>query len=222
MKFSDLETSTQIILKVFLRFWLCGFCGRLRDIILVLILSLILASAMDPMVNYFKVRKVPRTVSVLTVYILVLGLVGLFSYLLIPVIVEQFKIFIANLPQYINSLQERFGNSAGAFSVSDFLQQQLAAMTNGNVVCSTFGIFDGFVAIISVLVISFYLVAEEQGMKSFIGILIPPQHREFTVNLVEKVQKKMGLWILGQVIVSFINVCDHLGRVSYFTCALCS
>ena len=54
------------------------------------------------------------------------------------------------------------------------------------------------------MVISFYLVAEEKGMKSFISTLIPAHHQEFTLNLVEKIQKKMGLWILGQIIVSFI------------------
>jgi predicted PurR-regulated permease PerM len=48
------------------------------------------------------------------------------------------------------------------------------------------------------------LVAEEKGMKSFIGSLSPAHHQEFTVGLVEKIQKKMGLWILGQIIVSFV------------------
>jgi predicted PurR-regulated permease PerM len=118
---------------------------------------------------------------------------------------EQFKIFFENLPQYASSLQYRFGSFLGDVQISDYIVQAIAGWTSGSIVVSgTFGIFNGFVAAISVLVISFYLIAEEQGMKTFLGTLIPEQHREFIVTVVEKIQKKMGLWVLGQGIVSLV------------------
>jgi len=205
MKYQDLELSTRVILQIIFAILALVFLWAIRDIILIFILALIFASAMDPMVNYFKEHKVPRTVSVLTVYILVLGLAGLLSYLFIPIVIEQFKILLSNLPQYTQSFQDHFGNVLGNFNLTDYLTQTLAAFTSGNtVVTSTFGIFNGFVAVVSVLVISFYLVAEEKGMKTFISTLIPEQHREFTIEVVEKIQKKMGFWILGQIILSFV------------------
>src|SRR5579863_3538720 len=131
MKFKDLDNSTQIILKVIFAGLVLAFLWEIRDIILVLILALILASAMDPLVDYFKERKVPRSVSVLAVYILVLGLLALFSYLFIPLVVEQFKIFIANLPQYSISFQNKFGSLFGKVDLSDFLGQQVSGLTGG-------------------------------------------------------------------------------------------
>lgn len=205
MKYSELEISTQVILKVIFAVLALVFLWTIRDIILVLILALILASAMDPMVNYFKEHKIPRVVSVLTVYLLFIGLAVSFAYLFIPIVLEQFKILFANLPQYASSLQYRFGSFLGDIQISDYVVQALAGWTSGStVVSSTFGIFNGFVAAISVLVISFYLIAEEQGMKTFLGTLTPQQHREFIVTVVDKIQKKMGLWVLGQIIVSFV------------------
>lgn len=200
----QLEPSTKIILKIIFAGLALLFLWSIREIILILVLALIFASAMDPLVDYLKERKIPRTVSVLTVYVLVIGLIALFGYLLIPVVVDQFKLFAVNLPQYAVGLQNKFGSYLGSFNFSDLLGQQLSGLTTSNVVDSTFGIFNGFIGIISVLVISFYLVAEEKGMKAFIATLVPGRHREMTNNLVEKIQKKMGLWILGQVIVSFI------------------
>jgi predicted PurR-regulated permease PerM len=40
-------------------------------------------------------------------------------------------------------------------------------------------------------------------MKKFVATLLPHEHQEFTMGLLEKIQKKMGLWILGQIILSF-------------------
>ena len=201
MEYRQLENSTKIILKVAFVLLALVFLWMIRDILLLLLLALILASAMDPMVNYFKRHKIPRTVSVLAVYILFMGLVALVTYLIVPVVVDQFKIFLTNLPGYSNNLHSRFGSLLGSFDFSNFLGQELTGITGGGtVVSSTFGIFNGFINIVAVLVISFYLVAEENGMKAFISTLIPAAHREFTIGIVEKVQKKMGLWILGQLI----------------------
>ncbi len=204
MKFSDLETSTQVILKVIFAVLVLVFLWTIREIIFILLLSLILSSAMASMVNFLMRFKIPRSVSVLTVYILFLGLVGLVSYLLIPVVIEQFKILLANLPNYIASLQGRFGHFFEGTEITQLLLQQLSGFNTGSVVSTSFGIFNSFIAVISVLVISFYLVAQEKSMKEFVSDLIPPQHQDFAISLIDKIQKKMGLWILGQFFVCLI------------------
>ncbi len=205
MKFEELDNSTQIILKIIFAGLALVFLWAIKDIILILILALILASAMDPMVNYLKEHKIPRSVSVITVYILVLAVFGLVIYSIVPIVIDQFKILMANLPNYSSQFQERFGSYFGSFSLSDFLGQTFSGITGTHsVVATSFGIFDSFISFISLLVISFYLVAEEQGMKTFIKTLVPPQHHEFTLSIIVKIQKKMGLWVLGQVIVSLL------------------
>src|SRR6185369_10322247 len=100
MKYSELENSSKVILKVIFASLALVLLWATRDIILILVLALILSSVMDPMVNYFKQHKIPRAVSVLAVYLLFIGLIISFGYLLIPIILEQFKILTANLPVY--------------------------------------------------------------------------------------------------------------------------
>ncbi len=204
MKFHELENSTQIILKVVLAGLALAFLWVIRDIILLLLMALIFASAMEPMVDYFSKKRVPRAVSVLTVYLLVIGFAAMVVYLFIPPVVEQLKLVQASLPEYMASLQARFGSTwLSGVDFSNIFQQFISGSGGDSVLNKTFGVFNGLLSIITVLVISFYLVAEEKGMKDFITTLIPDHHQAFTMELMEKIQRKMGLWILGQIILSF-------------------
>lgn len=201
MKFKDLSISTQVILKVIFVALILIFLWEVREIIVILIMAFILSSALDPLVNYLKRHKIPRFASVLAVYILVLALIGLVSYAIIPLVVGQIKILLHNLPDYLIDFQNRFGNIFGSASGTNLIGDLLSKLTGGGgVISGTFGIFNGVISIISIVIISFYLVAEENGMKRFIGSLVPSIHHEVTTTLLEKVQKKMGMWILGQLV----------------------
>ncbi len=204
MRFSELENSTKIILKVVLAGLILGFLWLTRDIILILLLALIFASAMEPMVDYFNEKKVPRAVSILVTYLAVFGLIGLVIYLIVPPIVSEFKIIQSTLPQNLVALQAKLTSlGLGDVDFSNLAQKALSGFgSQDGVVSQTFGVFNGVVSFISVLVISFYLVAEEKGMKQFVATLIPEHHHEFTLSLIEKIQRKMGLWVLGQIILS--------------------
>lgn len=205
MKFQDLDFSTQVILKVILAGLALVFLWTIREILLILLLAIILASAMEPLVNYLKQHKIPRPVSVTAVYILVIGILGLLFYSVIPLVLTQSKILITNLPFYLQIFQDRFGAFLGSSNVTDLSQQLFAGLAGEqNVVKSTFGIFNGVISGISILVIAFYLVAEQQGMNRLISSLVPGHHRDFTAGLLEKIQKKIGLWIIGQIIASVV------------------
>jgi predicted PurR-regulated permease PerM len=205
MKFQDLDKSTQIILKVIFAGLILIFLWTIREILLILLLAIILASAMEPLVNYLKQHKIPRPASVTAVYIFVIGILGLLFYSVIPLVVEQSKILVSNLPLYLQVFQDRFGSVLGSTSVTDLSQQLLAQFAGErSVVNSTFGIFNGVISGISILVIAFYLVAEQRGMNRLISSLVPGQHKDFTEGLLEKIQKKIGLWILGQIIASVV------------------
>ncbi len=205
MKYDELEYSTQVIGKVVLAFVLVAFFWFVRDIVILLLLALILASAMEPVVNFMQQRKVPRMVSVITVYILVLGLTALIIYLLIPPVISQFKILQDNLPAYSQVLQTRYSWLLGGSSANDWFQQLIASFTGDghSVITSTFGAFNGVLEFVAVLVIAFYLVAEERSINSLVAAVIPSHNHDMILGLIHKIQNKMGMWVIGQLIISF-------------------
>ena len=202
MKFEELEPSTKIILKVIFAGLALVFLWMVRDILLILLLSLVLASAMEPMVDYFSEKRVPRAVSVLTAYILVIATAVFVVYLLIPPVIVQVKILADRWPEYVIQLERLMGNATLSFDQVGSYLKQMTEGYKGGLLTGTVSIFNAFFTLITVLVISFYLVAEDRGMKKFIATLLPTQHRDFAVSLISKIQKKMGLWVIGQIILS--------------------
>ncbi len=205
MKLSELDQSTQVILKVTFVVLVLGFLWVIRDIVLILLVALILSSAMEPLVDYLARHRIPRSVSVLAVYLLVVGFAVLVVSLIVPPIVEQLKILRDNWANYSTAFDAKVGGTfAQQLDLKNLLGGAITTDTGGGdtVLSRTFGVFSGLFSLITIMVISFYLVAEQRGMKQFIATVVPQPHQEFAESLIQKIQKKMGLWLLGQVILS--------------------
>ena len=207
MKFNDLEPSTRIILKIVLVVLILAFLWFVREIIVLILLAVVLASAMEPLADYLHARKIPRGVSVFAVYVVFLGLAGLVISSIIPPVIDQFRLLAENFPQYVAEFQQKYPSLASIFGGNDLANVLSDVFTGGDqtVVSRTVGVFNGVFAFITVLVISFYLVSsKEKGMKDFIRSIVPASRQDQVLGLVIKIQKKMGLWVLGQFILSLV------------------
>jgi predicted PurR-regulated permease PerM len=206
MRWITLEPSTKVILKIILALLVLAFLWVVRDLVITVLLAVVLASAMEPLVAYLNKHRVPRVVSVLAVYVLVLGVIGLILALIVPVVVEQFNLLAASLPTYTQQLQQQFPiiqTILGNANLGDVLRNIFTPAVGGeSVVSRTVGVFNGVFSVITILVVSFYLVAEQKGMLEFIRSLVPPKHQDFAVQLVGKIQVRMGRWVIGQFILS--------------------
>jgi len=206
MRWITLEPSTKVILKIILALLALAFLWVVRDLVITFLLAVVLASAMEPLVGYLHTRKIPRVVSVLAVYVLVLGIAALILTLVVPVVVEQFNLLAASIPEYTVQLEQRFPiirTVLGNADLGDVLRHVFSPVVSSeSVVTRTVGVFNGIFSAITILVISFYLVAEQKGMLEFIRSLVPPKHQDFAVQLVGKIQVRMGRWVIGQFILS--------------------
>ncbi len=212
----ELDYSTKVILRVVAVVLALAFLWVVRDIVVIILLSLVLASAMEPMVDYLNRKRIPRPVSVLGAYFIVIALVGLVGSLMAPLVVEQFQVLSANLPQYAIEVQARYPNLSALFGGADLYTVIHALFSGGGgadaLFSRTVGFFNGLFAVISVLVFSFYMVAADRGMKHFIRDLVPTAHQGVVMTLIEKIQHKMGLWVVGQLILSvFIFLLTYVG-----------
>ncbi len=203
-----INISTLTLLKVALIGLLIWFLWSVKEIIILLLVSIIIASAIDPVADYLHRKKIPRGLSVLLVYLLFLGLLTLVVYLMVPPINEQFKAL--SQQDFYQQFVDRLGlyrdqlNSTGiGREISDGLKN-IAGNFAGTVFQTTKGVLTGFVSIVTIMAISFYLTVEENGMKNFIRQLTPFKHHAYAMKLVNKIQRKMGHWVLGQLILSLV------------------
>src|SRR3989338_549812 len=205
---TTVNISTVTILKIILVLLLLWLLWSIREIVLVLLISVIIASAIDPLADFLSRHRVPRALSALLVYAVFFGLLVLVVWLLVPPMAEQFRQisqqdfydrFVDKIGIYRENLNQTGIGRAIENSVKNF-----AGSFAGTLFQTTKGVITGFVSVVTILVVSFYLTIEENGMKNLIKHLTPYKHQAYAMGLVTKVQKKMGAWVLGQLVLSFV------------------
>lgn len=190
----------------------------ISDLILVVIASVVIASAIEPAASWAKRRNIPRLPAVLLVYIfLALILAGLFYFLLLP-LVGEISSFIRTLTVYSNSITSggilsdmfRTQNLFGGFDTPIIIKElssylnSLAVFLSQGVFSSVSIVFGGILNFVLILVLSFYLVAQEDGISKFLKIITPLKHEEYVVGLWRRSQHKIGLWMQGQLLSSVL------------------
>lgn len=213
------------VFKLFFGFFLIYLLYVLRDLVLVLITSIVIASAIEPIIKWFVSKKIPRTLSVIFIYF---SLISLFAAIFIsfasPLILE-IKNVINLLPQYLISVSESnnlFSLPAWdrfIFELKALEGSQIFSMISGNTIHSATGflsiassVFGGILSLILIIVLSFYFSVQENGVENFIRIICPLKNEKYVLDLWKRSQRKIGLWMQGQLLlIVIIGVLTYLG-----------
>lgn len=203
----DISTST--ILKILAFILAAVFVNSIRDVLLLVFISLVLAAAIDPSITLLERRGVPRGFGVAIIYILLLAVLSLVVVLLIPVLVTQTEQFARQVPVLYNKVFSAF-QSVSDTAVISSLQQALESFSQslGNVTSGffsrVFGFFGGLFAFFGVLVMTFYLTMEEKGMKRLAMDLAPVRYRPYLTKLFHRIEDRLGRWLRGQLLLGLI------------------
>lgn len=214
---------------VLIGFWLLWF---LRDLALILLASVVIASAIEPAARWFSRYHIPRLLAVIIVYFLLISvIVGLF-YLFIPILAAELSRLSAALPEYleilrnINPLESLGISQAGeAGAITQSITQQVVPVSegistlkntlnsySGNVLSGASAVFGGVVSLLLIFVISFYLAVQERGIENFLRVIVPTRHEEYIISLWKRSRDKIGKWIQGQLLLGLlIGIVVYLG-----------
>lgn len=212
------------IIRVLIVFVAVFFIYLIRDALALLFVAIIFAAAVDPWVDWLQKFKFPRAVSILMIYAVLLAIFSLVVIMMIPPITEQIGQIIINVPAYyekisigVHNLQDQTVSDAtlsgndSIVSALETLSLTLAQTTKSIFVTIT-SIFGGLFSLLIVLVITFYLTVEEQALKKFVKFVMPLKHRTYTMDLIERMQVKIGLWLRGQLLLSLIvGIMTYIG-----------
>lgn len=191
----------------------------LRDLSLLVLTAIVIASAIEPGVGFIVRRRVPRFLSVLLMYVLVFGSLFVLFYFFFPPIIADAETFITSVPEYLNTLN--LPNSAGVIASSDQTQSILTTLvsfqsafsgTSGGVLRLFATFFGGIFSLVLVIVLSFYFALQETGVEDFLRLVVPAHWEDYAADLWKRAQKKIGLWMQGQILLSvIIGVLVYLG-----------
>ncbi|MBI5457051.1 AI-2E family transporter [Candidatus Kaiserbacteria bacterium] len=210
--------TTGTIIKTIVILFGAWLLYKLQDLALVILTAVVIASAIEPGVKALARYRVPRLISVILIYLLLIGLfLGLF-YLFLPFVLEDVATFLATLPSYLNAF-----SSSGAFdefssilglpvpSVSDagnVLSQVRGAIGEsgayGNAFSAASSVFGGVLSFVLIIVFSFYFAVNETGVAEFLRFISPRKYESYVLDLWHRTRQKIGLWMQGQLILGLI------------------
>jgi predicted PurR-regulated permease PerM len=205
---SKIEISHKTV--IFTVFFLLGlwFLFFVREIILELFVALLLMTILEPLVAGLTRIKIPRALSVLLTYILVIGIFGGVIALVVPTLIQQTANFVTALPFYLSNIGI---NSTTSGDIIKGLLTQLGGVP-GQVLNFTFSVFSNLLIILSILVFAFYMLLTRDKLQDQLGFLFGEAKRERIGRFIDILERKLGKWARGQLILMFsIGLGTYIG-----------
>jgi predicted PurR-regulated permease PerM len=178
-----------------------------KDFILALFLALVISSGLERMITFMEERHVPRTLSVIVVFLLGALFVAVLVYFVIPFILVDVnnllagdnELLIGRLLSPLRGTEAGRSLTAALNSIAgDFLSK------NG----SPLGFFSqalgGAILAITVLISSFYLSITKGGVERFIRAVFPRASEGRVLRVYNRAQKKIGFWLQAQIALTLI------------------
>lgn len=203
------------VVLVLLGFWLLFY---LHELVLVVLTAVILASAIEPATLRMMSWGLPRILSVVLLYLSVFATLALGFYLFVPILVDETRNLVTELPTYLKTLQLE-EVSMGLFdeeglSLTDQISrlQDVLVNSGSGVLAAASTIFGGLLSFVLIIVLTFYFAVREQGLNDFLRLVTPMKKQEYIFDLWKRAQHKMGRWLQGQLLLSLlVGVLVYIG-----------
>lgn len=224
---TTVDISTNTIIRILLIGVLAVSLYVLRDLVLIMLTSIVVSSFIETAVKKFGRYGINRTFSVLIVYLFSFLVLAAIFYLFVPVFVSELSSLAPRLAGYfptsdlLSTFQKATSDASGIFGhlFSGFSLDNLGSSvkllisgTSGGFFQALSLTFGGLTNLILVVVISFLLSVQENGIENFLRVIIAPKYEEYIIDLWERAQRKIGLWFQGQLLLGVIvGVLIYLG-----------
>ena len=198
----------------------------IKTVILPLLIGIIIAYMLIPLVNLLR-KKMRKIFAVTITYLIFLSVIFVILFFIIPLVVEQFKIFVARIPLFIegitgflnnflknNTMLENLGNIIGKGAIPSDSQEITKYILNGlnlanidifqSATTLTKTAFNIILNFIIGPVLGFYILKDADIIVSTFIKIIPPKYKNQSFILLGKINNVFGKYVRAQLLVSLI------------------
>jgi predicted PurR-regulated permease PerM len=190
-----------------------------RDVLLMLYVSGLLAVGFSPIVRLIErqqvlpigSRRFPRWLAILILYLAILGSLALVGSLVLPPLIDQAQALWSAKDEMFEKAQQ-FLIAKGLLSEHLTFQQavQRAPGAGGSeaigrtVFSAIVGLAGGIVGLLTILIVTFYLLVEAGTLRKFLMQLFPPRNRARVDAAARDITTKVSAWLGGQLLLAGI------------------
>ncbi|MCJ7665843.1 MAG: AI-2E family transporter, partial [Actinobacteria bacterium] len=199
-------------------------------LIRIAVIPLFIAMAIAYLVSPFMLllnRKMRRGFAVTITYILFTAIVALIFFFIIPIIIDQFRVFIGKFPSYLLNLNDTivifFRDSIIVGSVEKLIGKEIAVPDMSSITQYFMGRFNfggmnllnqatlftkSIINIVLYLVVGpllgIYILKDIDKLRKVFISVLPRRFRNQAVNTMDRISRVAGRYIRGQILVSVI------------------
>ena len=186
-----IEISHRTIIFTLVSLGLVWALYQLRGVILLVFISVILMAALNPGVDFLERLKVPRLISILLFYILVIAGVSAIIAGLVPPLIEQTSKLVSITPKLLANLQFL------GFEPTTIMPQLTGIPSNA--LRFTISAVSNVIVVFTLLIFTFYLLLERKNLKHHLTIAFGPDGEKKAEVFVDQIELQLGRWVRGQL-----------------------
>lgn len=196
-----------------------GAVQTLATVLVYVGVAYFIALALEPLINFFIARKVPRWVASVVI-VLVGGIAAtLVALSIVPLVARQIAAAVKDAPQFIADLQTQpwvewiIANAGNFFDIDGLIADATAFISDpqrllslgGGLLTIGAGIGEGVTAVIVVTVLSLYFTLTLPTMMRKVYQTVPRSRREGFRSVTEEILQSVGKYVAGQLLLALCN-----------------
>ena len=189
--------------------------SRITRIVILVLLAVILAYALEPVLSRLEARRIPRWVAVLGVYALGMLVLGLAGFLLIRPLATQASQLVVQLPGYFDHVNSALTNLASAYGI----QVPTAAANKSSLLAAVQGALSQFltqalnlvttivgflVDVVLVLFLAFWFMVDGRRFRNVFAALFPAEQQSKVQFVEDTVSQVLGGYIRAQLTMALV------------------
>lgn len=222
MKNLSITITTGSFIRALLLVLLLGLLYYLRDIVMIVLTAIVIASSVEPAIAAFMRRGISRLFSVIITYTIIVATFLGIIFLFVPPVLGDTAGFLAGIPEQLTAINISeathgllpLGSVGEALSSADILKNISKALgdSTGGALTTLTAFFGGVASLVLIFVFAIYFSVQETGVDDFLRIVTPVKHQVYVLNLWKRSQDKIGKWMQGQIVLALIvGVLLYLG-----------
>jgi predicted PurR-regulated permease PerM len=217
------RTVVRVLLVAVAVFAALYFLWLIRSVLGLLFIAIFLAVALGPVVEFFTRRKVKRSLAILVTYLMLLGSVFGLGMLVVPPIVTGVDEFVKKVPTYVQDLRnsKTFRQYDNKYKITPKLDEQARKLPThltdavSGLRSVTVGVFGVVVQLVTILVMTFFLLLDGRRMLAFAFRELGPERGPRIERISEDVYSAVGGYVAGNLLISVIaGVSSYLVMVA--------
>jgi predicted PurR-regulated permease PerM len=181
---------------------------RVQEVLFLLFLAILLATAIEPIVNQLRRGPFTRGTGTLVVYTAIILVIAVPAYAVIPSVASQAGSFMESLPDRLFALRPyamslpRPLQTVAVSAIDSTLQSLQAPRVTGQeqLVEAGANALHTLISFLTVFVLSFYWLVERASIKRVVLRAVPVHHARNVNTVWMEVEEKLGGWVRGQLI----------------------